>query len=114
MNNFPKALIAASSKPLILTILQEGQSYGYKILQRVKEISGGKIEWADGMLYPVLHRLEKEQLITSQWILSEEGRQRKYYAITDLGKKALHQEEANWTSMNEVMLKLWSLNTAKN
>lgn len=113
MNKFSKALIAASSKPLILSILQEGQSYGYMILQRVREISDGKIEWADGMLYPVLHRLEKEKLIQSSWVLSEEGRQRKYYAITELGKKALHEEEANWVSMNEVMLKLWTLNTSK-
>lgn len=112
MNNFSKPLIAASSKPLILSILQEGQSYGYKILQRVLEISGGKIEWADGMLYPVLHRLEKEKLITSQWILSEEGRQRKYYSITELGKATLHEEEKSWNSMNEVMLKLWKLNTS--
>jgi PadR family transcriptional regulator, regulatory protein PadR len=114
MNNFSKSLIAASSKPLILTILKEGKSYGYKILQRVREISNGKIDWADGMLYPVLHRLEKEKLITSQWILSEEGRQRKYYAITELGKEALLVEEENWNSMNEVMLKLWSLSPSNN
>lgn len=112
MNVYSKALIAASSKPLILSILKQGQSYGYEILQRVREISDGKLDWADGMLYPVLHRMEKEQLIISKWILSDEGRQRKYYAITELGKQALVEEEASWTSMNEVMLKLWSLNTA--
>ncbi len=110
---FSKSLVAASSKPLILGILQEGKSYGYNIIQRVKEISDGKIEWADGMLYPVLHRLEKERLIQSEWILSDEGRHRKYYSITDEGKTALHQEKANWMSMHEVMLNLWSLKPSK-
>ena len=110
MITFSKSLVAASSKPLILGILQEGTSYGYEILQRIKEISNGKMNWADGMLYPVLHRLEKEKLITAQWILSEGGRHRKYYAITELGKVTLHAEKANWLSMHEVLLNLWSTN----
>lgn len=109
MLSFSKSLIAASSKPLILGILQEGTSYGYKIIQRVKEISSGKLEWSDGMLYPVLHRLEKEGLIASKWVQSEEGRHRKYYAITEEGKAALHQEQENWTSINQVMEVLWKL-----
>ena len=110
MLSFSKSLIAASSKPLILGILQEGTSYGYRIIQSVKEISSGQLEWSDGMLYPVLHRLEKEGLIQSQWMQSEEGRHRKYYAITEAGKAALHQEKEHWTRMNEVMQNLWLLN----
>jgi len=110
MISFSKSLVAASSKPLILGILQEGPSYGYKIIQRIREISNGQMEWADGMLYPVLHRLEKEKLISSSWTLSEEGRHRKYYSITEFGKQALHQEKANWLSLHEIMLNLWSIN----
>ena len=110
MISFSKSLVAASSKPLILAILQQGPSYGYKIIQRVNEISKGQIEWADGMLYPVLHRLEKDKLIQSKWEQSEEGRHRKYYHITALGKQALHAEKANWVSMNNIMLNVWSLN----
>ena len=115
MFSFSKSLIAASSKPLILGILKEGTSYGYAIIQRVKEISGGRLAWSDGMLYPVLHRLEKEGLIESKWMQSEEGRHRKYYAITEAGKESLLQEKANWSSMNEVMEALWAINpsTAK-
>ncbi|MEP1096254.1 MAG: helix-turn-helix transcriptional regulator [Cyclobacteriaceae bacterium] len=112
MISFSKSLVAASSKPLILGVLQEGKSYGYSIIQRMKTISNGKIEWADGMLYPVLHRLEKEGLIKSEWILSETGRHRKYYSITEAGKAALHDEKANWMSMHEVMLNLWSIDTS--
>ncbi len=110
MGLFSKSLVAASSKPLILGILQEGTSYGYRIIQRVKEISNGQIEWSDGMLYPVLHRLEKEVLIESKWMQSEEGRHRKYYSITEAGKEALHVEKAHWTNMNNVMQNLWDLN----
>ena len=110
MTTFSKSLVAASSKPLILGILQGGPLYGYKISQRVKEISNGKMEWADGMMYPVLHRLEKENMITSKWEQSKEGRHRKYYSITELGKQALYQEKAHWMSMHEVMLNLWSIN----
>jgi len=72
-----KELVAASSVPLILSILTEGESYGYAIIQRVKELSGGKIEWTDGMLYPVLHWLEDRGLVTGHWEESETGRKRK-------------------------------------
>jgi hypothetical protein len=54
-----KDLMAASSTPIVLAILAEGDSYGYAILKRVRELSGGRLEWTDGMLYPVLHRLER-------------------------------------------------------
>ena len=57
-----KDLVAASATPLILSILAEGDSYGYAIIKRVRELSGGQMEWTDGMLYPVLHRLEKQGL----------------------------------------------------
>ena len=86
----PKALMAASTKPIILTILKSGEDYGYNIIQRVKELSGGTLDWSDGMLYPVLQRLEKENLISSQWIVSDEGRHRKYYKITQAGPRGAH------------------------
>ena len=58
-----KDLIGASAAPLILSILKEGESYGYALIQRVHELSKGEIEWTDGMLYPVLHRLAEQGLI---------------------------------------------------
>ncbi len=109
--SYSKSLVAASSKPLILGILQQGPTYGYDIIQQIKELSGGRLEWADGMLYPVLHRLEKEGLVTSHWNQSENGRHRKYYSITDDGKKAIHEEQEQWLSIHEVLLRLWSKNS---
>ena len=103
-----KALVAASTKPLILSILRFGESYGYQIIQRAKEVSGGELEWSDGMLYPVLHRLEKEGLIQAQWKQSEKGRMRKYYRITDAGREALAVEKAQWESVNGALTRLWA------
>jgi len=106
-----KALVAASTKPLILSILREGENYGYFIIQRVKELSGGKLEWADGMLYPVLHRLAKEGLVATSWKISSEGRRRKYYRLTQLGKDELNKEIEQWISVNNIFSKLWELDT---
>ena len=102
-----KTLIAASTKPFILSILIHGENYGYKIIQSVKQISGGKLEWSDGMLYPVLHRLEKDELIQSQWRISDGGRPRKYYRITDRGREELEAEKKQWLSVHEALSKLW-------
>jgi PadR family transcriptional regulator, regulatory protein PadR len=102
-----KELVAASSVPLVLSILTEGDSYGYAIIQRVKELSGGKIEWTDGMLYPVLHWLEDQDLVESRWEDSETGRKRKYYALKSEGRKALRQQKEQWALVNSVLNQLW-------
>lgn len=102
-----KALIAASTKPMILSILQSGENYGYQIIQKVKSISGGELEWSDGMLYPVLHRLEKDGLINSKWRISAEGRRRKYYSLTELGRIELSLEMQQWMSVHEALSRLW-------
>ena len=102
-----KNLMAASTKPLILTILAPGEMYGYQIIQSIIELSGGTLEWSEGMLYPVLHRLEKQELIESFWENSETGRKRKYYRIKDSGQKALKEQQAQWKTVYSAMQKLW-------
>ncbi|MDN5202460.1 PadR family transcriptional regulator [Fulvivirgaceae bacterium BMA10] len=104
-----KNLTAASTKPIILGILKQGNSYGYLIIKKIKEMSGGKMEWSDGMLYPVLHRLEKDKLIRSEWIMSGDSRPRKYYEITELGKEALTLEKEQWVQVNAVLDKIWDV-----
>lgn len=103
-----KALVAATTKPLLLSILKSGESYGYQIIRRVKEVSGGELAWSDGMLYPVLHRLEREGLIQSQWKQSDKGRMRKYYRITDAGREALSVERTQWETVNDALARLWT------
>jgi len=103
-----KDLVAASSTPLVLAILAEGDSYGYAILQRVRELSGGALEWTDGMLYPVLHRLERSGLIKSRWEKAESGRRRKYYRVTDAGREQLEEERRQWRTVDQALRKIWS------
>src|SRR2546423_4166829 len=93
---FSKDLIAASSTPIVLAILAEGDSYGYAIIQRVRELSGGRMEWTDGMLYPVLHRLERLGHVEARWQTAETGRRRKYYRLTSDGRAELMDERRQW------------------
>jgi transcriptional regulator len=103
-----KDLVAASSTPLVLAILAEGDSYGYAILKRVRELSGGALEWTDGMLYPVLHRLERSGLVESRWKEAESGRRRKYYRLTEAGREQLADERRQWRTVDETLRKVWS------
>lgn len=107
-----KDLVAASSKPLLLSILAGGESYGYEIIQRVRELSGGHIEWSDGMLYPVLHRLERDGLIESEWKEADTGRERKYYCLSSDGRKALKAERDQWLKVHNTLCKLWNIKPA--
>lgn len=105
-----RELKAASSKPLILSILSYGESYGYQIIQQIEQLSGGKWEWSEAMLYPVLHRMDADGLIKANWKVMENGRRRKYYQITDEGKAVLEAEQEQWLSVDRVLKKLWNTN----
>ncbi len=102
-----KELTAAISVPMVLSILSQGESYGYDIIQKVQTFSDGRLEWTDGMLYPVLHKLEKKGLIYSEWRTAENGRKRKYYRINEKGLAHLQEEQANWNFVNGLFGKLW-------
>lgn len=102
-----KDLIAASSTPIVLAILAEEDSYGYAILQRVRELSGGRMEWTDGMLYPVLHRLERLGHIEARWEVADTGRRRKYYRITAQGRAQLAEEQRQWQTVDATLRGIW-------
>ncbi len=102
-----KDLVAASATPLILAIVAEGDTYGYAILKRVTELSGGQLQWTDGMLYPVLHRLERLGHIEGRWGASEIGRRRKYYGITQSGRAALANQRQQWQAVDAALRNIW-------
>ena len=102
-----KDLVAASSTPLVLAILDEGESYGYAILKRVRELSDGELEWTDGMLYPLLHRLARLGYVTTEWRRPPEGRRRRYYAITEGGRAALAEHKRQWATVTRALGDLW-------
>lgn len=106
--NFSKDLTAASATPLILAILKERDSYGYAIIKRVKEMSENELVWTEGMLYPVLHRLEEQLFIESYWQKSEAGRQRKYYRINERGLEELEVQKKQWEIVVSALAKTWT------
>jgi DNA-binding PadR family transcriptional regulator len=103
-----KDLTAASSSALVLSILSGGDSYGYQIIQSVRQLSGERIEWTDGMLYPILHRLEARKLISSYWRSAPSGRRRKYYKLTEQGRRALKVQREQWSVVDSALKKLWT------
>jgi PadR family transcriptional regulator PadR len=102
-----KDLVAASATPLVLAILAEGDSYGYAIIKRVAELSGGHLQWTDGMLYPVLHRLERQGHVAAKWSASESGRRRKYYRITREGRAQLAAQRQQWKAVDGTLRGIW-------
>jgi DNA-binding PadR family transcriptional regulator len=103
-----KDLMAASSTPIVLAILAEDDSYGYAIIKRVRELSDGRVLWTDGMLYPVLHRLERLGHVRARWEVAENSRRRKYYRITPGGRAQLAQERQQWQAVESTLRGLWS------
>jgi PadR family transcriptional regulator PadR len=107
-----KDLVAASTVPLVLSILEEGESYGYAIIQRVRELSDGEMEWTDGMLYPVLHWLEARGHVKSRWGESESGRKRKYYSLKPAGTKFLVEQKTQWLTVHGTLRRAWRIQHA--
>lgn len=104
-----KDLVAAMATPLVLAILMEGANYGYAILKRVRELSSGELEWTDGMLYPLLHRLERLGYVRAEWDVSPEGRRRRNYNITEDGQAQLAEQRQQWATANRTLGGLWGL-----
>jgi PadR family transcriptional regulator len=103
----PKELVAASAEALILSLLAQGESYGYAIIQEVRARSDNHLQWTDGMLYPVLHRMEDYGWIKSRWVETENGRKRKYYSLKKDGKEALDEQREQWLRVHDVLTQLW-------
>ncbi|MCE3286499.1 MAG: PadR family transcriptional regulator [Gaiellaceae bacterium] len=102
-----KDLVAASATPLVLAILADGESYGYAILKRVRALSAGELQWTDGMLYPLLHRLRRLGYVTTEWRTPPEGRRRQYYMITDEGREALADQQRQWVAVTSALNDVW-------
>jgi PadR family transcriptional regulator, regulatory protein PadR len=99
-------LVAASAIPLVLGILAEGELWGYAIIKRVDELSGGRMTWSDGMLYPLLHRLERQGHVEAHWRVAPNGRRRRHYAITAAGREALAERRRQWEVVSEALGRL--------
>ena len=104
-----KALTGASAQTIVLSILQQGESYGYKIIKRVAQLSDGEVEWSAGSLYTLMHRMKADGLVESFWVEKAGSRRRRFYRITTRGLKALAEEKQAWMSVHGIFVKLWGL-----
>lgn len=111
MKKFRKDLMGASSIPSILSILRNGDTYGYDINKQLREASGGRIAWKEGSLYPILKKMEDLKYIKSYWEMGDSDRPRKYYKITAIGKKAMDESREELIDMVAIMNKLWNPQT---
>jgi DNA-binding PadR family transcriptional regulator len=102
-----KDLVAASATPMVLGILAEGESYGYAILRRISQLSGGELDWTEGLLYPLLHRLERLGYVESSWEAGTGARRRKYYRITDKGVAELAEQRRQWDAVVDALKGIW-------
>ena len=113
MGNIKRELVAASSKMIILSILMMEDNYGYSILESIKTFTKGFWEWKEGMLYPMLHKMEKDKLIQSYWKETTSGKKRKYYHITQIGINALQTEKEEWAFVNQTLSEIWRMNDVR-
>ncbi len=108
MGKVSKELVGASAAKIILSVLFQGDNYGYEILQKVKELSGGRIKWNEGSIYPVLKKMEALGIIKSYWRMEENERPRKYYTLLEKGKSELENEKEEWNMVHAMLTRLWS------
>ncbi len=86
---------------LILEALSREPSHGYRIAQSIKKRSQGVLDFKESTLYPALHKLENEGLVESYG--RGEGRPRRYYCITEAGRKTLTRDRAEWREISQVL-----------
>lgn len=110
IKSISKEIIGAFAVPIILSVLQQGDSYGYEIVQRIKEYSNEEITWKEASIYPVLKKLETNGLIKSYWKLVENERPRKYYTILSDGVKQLEYNMHEWNTIQSLFEKLKNFN----
>ncbi len=102
-------LIAASYVPIVLSLLNEGDTYGYDLIKQISRLSEESIRWTPGKLYPLLHDMESEGLLEATWRTAHNGRERKYYGITSKGERSLQRAKADWLNVHAVLSRLWKL-----
>ena len=98
-----KEMMKGSTEILLLSIIEKEDIYGYEIAKRLKEKSNDLYSMGEGTLYPALQRIEKQKLIMSYWRESESGGRRKYYSITEEGKKELSLKLNEWDALNNLI-----------
>ena len=108
-DEYARNLAAGTYGLIVLDVLREGPNYGYGIRKRIFKRSKGTWNWQDGTIYPVLHQLEKQGLVTGQWRGPKDGRQRCYYRLTPRGQRACQHQRRQWTAFTRTVDNLLSI-----
>lgn len=106
MKSLRKQTLDGNVETMLLAVLETGPSYGYAIVKELNKRADGILRMGEGTVYPVLHRLEEKRLVSARWRAAENGRQRKYYRLTNKGRKALAQNRQQWHLLTVVMKKV--------
>lgn len=96
-----KSLLSGSTPLLVLSLLKDGDKYGYEMIEALAKRSDDTFRLKEGTLYPLLHTMEKSHWITSYTAQAESGRERKYYRLTDLGRRQMAEKEDQWRAFSE-------------
>ena len=96
-------LIKGNVLTVILTLLQGESMYGLQIAKEIVRRSEGTFDFKEGLLYPSLHHLEKQDLVESEWHLSAHGPDRKYYTLTSKGRKEVARRRQRWSAFSKAM-----------
>ena len=88
---------------LVLALLKEKEMYGYQIIEELDRRSSHVFQMKEGTLYPVLHGLEKDKLVSAREAVTEKGRTRRFYAITEKGLRALEAKKAEWNAFSSAV-----------
>jgi len=107
---FRKELVGSTTCTLVLSVLREAPRHGYQIAQIINERSEGSLQWREGTIYPMLHRLEKQGLIEGKWQISEDesprSKPKRVYHLTDAGQGVFNEQKEEWQEFSLMMCKL--------
>ncbi|MEO1236075.1 MAG: PadR family transcriptional regulator [Planctomycetota bacterium] len=95
-----KELARGTVMPIVLSLLAERSMYGYELVKTVNQRSNGVLEWKEGTLYPLLHKMQGQRLIKARWEDGPTGKARKYYALTPKGQRLLEASREQWASLS--------------
>jgi PadR family transcriptional regulator PadR len=98
MGSYSKELLKGAADTLVLSAFRDGEMYGYQVVKELERRSEGFFRFKEGTLYPILHRLETQGLLSARWQTMPNGSERRYYALTARGERALSDKLTEWQS----------------
>jgi PadR family transcriptional regulator PadR len=101
-----KSLLAGSTALLLLKLLEDGDKYGYQMIEELRRRSDKTFELKVGTLYPLLHSLEQKGYISAWEEISDASRPRRYYHLTEAGRRQLTEKETEWRTYAGAMIRV--------